>query len=97
MTGGRRPAIWRQHLEYAESDGCEFDHGEEVGGELFVAGGDAAELLEFVETAFDPVSQSIQRLGEGMGVLRAPFDGDDRHGVAVLDTGLVGQLEVGRG
>ena len=67
------------------SDGCEFDHGEEVGRELFVAGGDAPELLEFVEAAFDPISQSIQDLAEGMGVLRASPVGDDRDGIAVLD------------
>jgi len=39
-----------------ESDSSDLDHGEEVGRELFVAGGDAAELLELVEGAFDTIS-----------------------------------------
>ncbi len=88
-----------------ESDGSDLDHGQEVGSELFVAGGDAAELLELVEGAFDTISQSIQRFAESVPGLRAFSVGDDRDGIALLDQvtdpfgaiGLVGDQEtVGR-
>ena len=42
-----------------KDDGCDFDGGEEVSGELVVAGGDASEVLEGAEGAFDPVALAI--------------------------------------
>jgi hypothetical protein len=35
------------------------DHGEEVGGELVVAGSDAAEMLQFGEEALDQVALAV--------------------------------------
>ena len=62
------------------------------------------ELLELVETTFNPISQSIQYLAEGRGGLCASAIVDDRDGITVLNqlaylfgvAGLVGQEEAVR-
>ncbi len=83
----------------------DFYHGKEVCGELFVSGGDAVELFELVEGAFDPVSPSIQGFGEGVPGLQAFAVRDYRDGIMLFDQvkdpfgviGLVGDEEtVGR-
>ena len=43
-----------------ESGGCQGNGCEEVSGELVVARGDAAEVFEFVEEAFDEVALSVE-------------------------------------
>jgi hypothetical protein len=40
------------------------DHGEEVGGELVVAGSDAAEVRQFREEALDQVALAVEGLAE---------------------------------
>jgi uncharacterized protein len=40
------------------------DHGEEVGGELVVAGSDAAEVLQLREEALDQVALAVEALAE---------------------------------
>ena len=40
----------------------ELDHGEEVGGELVVAGSDAAEVLQLREKALDQVALAVEAL-----------------------------------
>jgi hypothetical protein len=40
------------------------DHGEEVGGELVVAGSDAAEALRLREEALDQVALAVEALAE---------------------------------
>ena len=47
-----------------EADGSELEHGEEVGGMLFVARGDAAAMLDPVEEALDAVALSVEGLAE---------------------------------
>jgi hypothetical protein len=42
----------------------EFDGGEEVGGILVVAGGDATELFDLVEEPFDEVALPVQPAGK---------------------------------
>jgi len=42
----------------------ELDHGEEVGGELVVAGGDPAEVLQLGEEALDEVALAVEALAE---------------------------------
>lgn len=73
-----------------EPNRSEQDGGEEVGGEFVVSGGDAAEMLEFVEEALDKVALPINlavddaadpdvALGGDVGGGAAGFDGfDDR-------------------
>lgn len=73
------------------------DCGEEVGRELVVAGGNAAEILQTSEHAFDGVARSVRHATERR--LEAPVDlgrdhrrraaGVDRraHGVGVVATG----------
>src|SRR3982751_2032964 len=48
-----------------ESDHADRDHGEVVGGALFVAGGDAAELLEAVDQPPHKVAPPIRLAVEG--------------------------------
>jgi hypothetical protein len=38
------------------------DHGEEVGGELVLAGSDAAEVLQIREEALDQIALEVSRL-----------------------------------
>ena len=47
-----------------ETDSSELEHGEEVGGVLFVAGGDAAAMLDPVEEPLDTISFTIERAAE---------------------------------
>ena len=50
-----------------DADSGDFDHGEIVGGEFFVARCDASELFEFVEETLDPVAQAVEHTAEGVG------------------------------
>ena len=43
-----------------ESCGSESDGGEEVCGELVIAGGDSSEVFEFVEEALDEVALAVK-------------------------------------
>ena len=61
-----------------DADRGDFDHGEVVGGELFVACCDAPELFEFVEETLDPVAQAVEHTAEGVVV------------VALLRSGMMG-------
>ena len=47
-----------------DADCGDFDHGEVVGGEFFVARCDAPELFEFVEETLDPVAQTVEIAAE---------------------------------
>ena len=84
-----------------DADCGDFDHGEVVSGELFVARCDAPELFEFVEEALDPVAHAVEIAAEGMGRLGTSAVGDDGHRILGLDhrpdplrvVGLVGEHE----
>ena len=75
------------------------DHREEVLGKLVVSGGDAAEVLELAEEAFDQVAFAIEPLAEAGFPFAIGFGGDVRHRTLrfdqVADTisviGLVGK------
>lgn len=70
------------------------DHGEVVGGTLFVAGGDAAELLEAVDQALDEVAPPISRVVEvGLAALVA-FAGDNRPDVPATQASAGGWAAV---
>jgi len=77
-----------------ESDGCQCDGGEEVSGELVVAGSDAAKVFDFVEEAFDEVALAVEgridgalnfavALGRNMG-LGAVLDDQREDGAGVV-------------
>ena len=57
-------------------EGCDGGGGEEVAGELVVAGGDAAEVLEAAEGVLDQVPVAIAALVVMDGPLAAPSAGD---------------------
>ena len=59
-----------------EPCGREGDGGEEVAGQLVVAGGDAAEVLELVEEAFDEVALPVHGFVDGALDLAGPVRGD---------------------
>ena len=67
-----------------KSCGNESDGGEEVSGELVVAGGDAAEVFEFVEEALDEVALAVE-LGIDGSLPLAVALGRDVGGGAVSD------------
>ena len=48
-----------------QSNGGEFDHGEIVGGTLFIARGDASEMTDFVEEELDEVALFVELDIEG--------------------------------
>ena len=52
-----------------DADGREFDHGEVVCGELFIACGDAPAMLDPIEETLDPVALAIERRAEGVAQL----------------------------
>lgn len=73
--------------------GCgQSDGGEEVSGELVVACGDGAEVLELVEEAFDEVALAIERGVDGALNLAVALGRDVRGGAVGGD-----QLENGAG
>ena len=61
------------------------DHGEEVGGELVVAGGDAAEVLQLGEEPFDEVTLSVEPLAEAGLPAAVALRRDVGRGALVLD------------
>jgi hypothetical protein len=63
--------------EYGDADG-----GGVVDGELVVAGGDAAPVLEAAEGALDQVAQSVGERVERMAALAGRVVGDDRQRAA---------------
>ena len=69
------------HSGPPEDDGCDFDGGEEVSGELVVAGCDAPEVLEGAEGPFDPVALAIGVAVVGDRPLARGGGGDDGLGL----------------
>ena len=72
----------RTHKSEPYSDCGEFDDGEIIGVVFFVAGRHRAEMFEFVEEAFDEISEAIEigaeggdftRLGIGLMLPQAPW------------------------
>ncbi len=68
-----------------------------MAGGLFVVGGDAAELLELAEAAFDEVAFPAERLIEGVLAGAGRAVGDDRDGTCLADglaepVGVVGSV-----
>lgn len=61
------------------------DHGEEVGGELVVAGGDAAEVLQLGEEPFDQVALSVEPFAEARFPAPVALRRDVGRGTLVLD------------
>ena len=61
------------------------DHGEEVGGELIVTGGDAAEVLQLREKPLDQVALAVEPLAEARLPLAVAFGRDVGSGALVLD------------
>ena len=59
--------------------------GEEVPGELVVSRGNAAEVFEPAEAAFDDIAPSVSLLVEAMDSDSIGFVGNDRRGAAVDD------------
>ena len=82
----------------------ELDHSEEVCGELVVAGGDTAEVLQLGEEALDQVALAIEALAEAGLPLAVAFGRDVGRGALVLDqfsdavsvVGFVGQHDGAR-
>ena len=82
----------------------ELDHGEEIGGELVIASGNAAEVLQFGEEPLDQVAFAVQPLAEAGFPLAVALRRDVGRGTLVLDqfadavgvVGLVGQHDGAR-
>jgi len=82
-----------------ETDGSELEHGEEVGGVLFVAGGDAAVVLDLVEEPLDAVAFAVEDGTETGAPATGDLGGNVRCGPGRLDAaaepigvvGFVGQ------
>ena len=65
-----------------ETDGGDVDEGKEALGGLVVAGGDAAGVLQLVETPFDEVAQPVEGAIDGHAQLACLAHRDDRHDIA---------------
>ena len=61
------------------------DHGEEVSGELVVAGGDAAEVLQLGEEPLDQVALAVEPLAEARLPLSVVFERDVGRCALLLD------------
>lgn len=74
------------------------DHGEEVGGELVVAGGDATEVLQFGEEPLDEVAVAVEALAEAGLPSAVAFRRDVGRGALFLDqlTDTVGIIRLVR-
>lgn len=57
------------HKIAPDSGGGEFDEREEVSVVFFMAGGNGAEVFEFVEEALDDVPITVEKAAEGGDVL----------------------------
>jgi len=68
-----------------DSDCCEFDHREIIGGELFVARCDTPELLEFVEGTFNTIALAVKHATERVDSPGITAIGNVRHSVLALD------------
>jgi len=68
-----------------ETDGSEFKHGEEVGGMLLVARGDASAMLDLVEEPLDAVALAIEHAAEAGAPAAIGLGRDVRCGTGVLD------------
>lgn len=72
-------------MAQAQADAGELDHGEERGAELVVAGGDATELLELVEEAFNVVALAIDSFGPAEALFAPDHVGNVGDGAARFD------------
>src|SRR5689334_9590301 len=68
-----------------ESDHADGDHGEIVDGALFVAGGDAAELLEAIDQPLDEVAPPIRLTVEARLAALVALGRNDRCDPAAAD------------
>ena len=66
-----------------QDDGGDGDGGREVGGQLVVASGDAAPVLEPTEHALDEIAALVDLGIEGMEALAGRVIGDHRLGPAL--------------
>src|SRR5512143_1647510 len=73
-----------------DDDQGEEDEGEEVGGEFFIAGGDATELFEFVEETLDLVALQITFLVVDEALQAVGLRWDDRRDALGLKLGADG-------
>jgi hypothetical protein len=63
----------------------ELDHGEEVGGDLVIAGGDPAEVLQLREEPLDQVALAVESLAEAGLPLAIALRRDVGCGALLLD------------
>ena len=68
-----------------ETDSSELEHGEEVGGVLFVARGDSAAMLDPVEEPLDAISLAVERATEAGAPATGDLGGNVRRGTGCLD------------
>ena len=68
-----------------ESGGREGDCGDEVSGELVIAGCDGSEVFETVEEAFDEIALSVDLMVDGSADPDVALTGDVGLGAASLD------------
>ncbi len=59
MIGENAGSRLNRHSTHPDDGTGEMEEGEEMNGAAVIAGGDAPEVLEFVETALDPVSRLV--------------------------------------
>ena len=79
MQGNPRRAarVRTQSSQPVRQGGDEAEGGEEVSSELVIAGGDAAEVLEATEAAFDDIAAFVGELVQANGGLAIGFAGND--------------------
>ena len=72
------------------------DHGEEVGGELVVTGGDPAEVLQLGEEPLGQVPLAVEPLAEAGFPLMVALGRDVRRGTLGSSRGAAGVISLGR-
>src|SRR6202035_174786 len=77
----------RTQLGPPEQSGCKHDASEEVAGELVIAGGDPAKILEPTEHPLDQIALAVGARVVGEQRLAAPDRWDDRLDCSLREQG----------
>ena len=80
--------MFTKSLAEHDADAGEENEGKEVGFEFFIAGGDSAELLEFVKETFDFVALFVALLVVEDDLQAVGFGWDDRCDALGVELGM---------
>ena len=87
--------MFTKYLAKHDDDQGEEDESEEVGGEFFIAGGDAPELFEFVEETLDLVALLVTGFVVDEALQAVGLGRDDRRDALGLKLGADGVAVIG--